>query len=98
MDEQTQDTPSSEAKLRAVINGARAILTRSTFDEAARAIFDYCCEMTGAVSGYVALLSENGQENEVLFLEAGGLPCSVDPELPMPIRGLRATVYVRIRC
>ena len=49
--------------------------------------------MTGAVSGYVALLSEDGHENEVLFLEAGGLPCTVDPELPMPIRGLRATVY-----
>jgi len=49
--------------------------------------------MTGAVAGYVALLNENGSENEVLFLEAGGLPCSVDENLPMPIRGLRATVY-----
>ncbi len=49
--------------------------------------------MTGATSGYVALLSDDGQENEVLFLEAGGLPCSVDPGLPMPIRGLRAEAY-----
>ena len=32
-------------------------------------------------------------ENEVLFLEAGGLPCTVDPNLPMPIRGLRAVSY-----
>lgn len=85
--------PSAEAKLQAVINGARAILEKKDFAECARAIFDYCREMTGAVSGYVALLSEDGQENEVLFLEAGGMPCSVDPDLPMPIRGLRATVY-----
>jgi transcriptional regulator with GAF, ATPase, and Fis domain len=84
---------SAEAKLNAVIRGARAILEKKTFTDAARAIFDCCREITGAVSGYVALLSENGEENEVLFLEAGGMPCTVDPELPMPIRGLRAVAY-----
>jgi hypothetical protein len=41
----------------------------------------------------VALLSDDGSENEVLFLESGGLPCDVDPELPMPIRGLRSEAY-----
>ena len=41
----------------------------------------------------MALLNDSGEENEVLFLEAGGLPCDVDPELPMPIRGLRAEAY-----
>ena len=86
-------TPSAEAKLNAVVRGARAILEQQSFTGAARAIFDRAREMTGAVSGYVALLSEDGHENEVLFLEAGGMPCSVDPELPMPIRGLRATSY-----
>lgn len=85
--------PSAEEKLDAVIQGARAILGKQSFAEAARAIFDQCREMSGAVSGYVALLSADGQENEVLFLEAGGMPCSVDPALPMPIRGLRATAY-----
>ncbi len=88
-----EKAPTAEAKLQAVIKGARAILEKETFDESARAIFDYCRELTGAVSGYVALLSEDGQENEVLFLEAGGMPCTVDPALPMPIRGLRAKVY-----
>jgi PAS domain S-box-containing protein len=29
----------------------------------------------------------------VSHLEAGNLPCDVDPELPMPIRGLRAEAY-----
>lgn len=87
------DGPSSEKKLGAVIMGARAILEKKTFTDAARAIFDRCCEMTGAISGYVALLSDDGEENEVLFLESGGMPCSVDPYLPMPIRGLRAKAY-----
>lgn len=80
-------------EVRAIMNGAKAVMGQQGFTESARAIFDYCRELIGATSGYVALLNETGQENEVLFLEAGGLPCDVDPELPMPIRGLRAEVY-----
>jgi GAF domain-containing protein len=87
--------PNADKKLQAVINGARSILEQQSFTGAARAIFDYCRDLIGAHSGYVALLSEDGQENEVLFLEAGGLPCTVNPELPMPIRGLRAIAYQR---
>lgn len=77
----------------ALMKGSRAVLAQNGFEDAARAIFDYCKDLIGASSGYVALLSDDGYENEVLFLEAGGLPCSVDPELPMPIRGLRALAY-----
>lgn len=81
--------------LEALMAGAESILGNTDFGEAARAIFDFCCDMTGATSGYVALLSEDGRENELLFLESGGLSCTVDPELPMPIRGLRAEAYRR---
>ncbi|MBF0620437.1 MAG: GAF domain-containing protein [Magnetococcales bacterium] len=84
-----QKNVESEALLRA----AKAIPLSHTFSDSARSIFDTCCELTGARSGYVAMLSEDGQENEVLFLEAGGMPCTVDPNLPMPIRGLRAVCY-----
>ncbi|MCF8034180.1 MAG: GAF domain-containing protein [Desulfarculaceae bacterium] len=77
----------------ALAKGARAVLEWQGFAKAARSIFDYCKDLIGATSGYVALLSEDGAENELLFLEAGGLPCTVDPELPMPIRGLRAEAY-----
>jgi GAF domain-containing protein len=85
--------PSAEEKLAALIQCARTILEKQNFTEAARSIFDRCREITGAFSGYVALLSEDGQENEVLFLESGGMPCTVNPALPMPIRGLRAIAY-----
>jgi len=80
-------------KISALLEGARDILAYAHFPEAARRIFNRCCRITGATAGYVALLSRDGQENEVLFLEAGGRACSVDPELPMPIRGLRAVAY-----
>ena len=82
-----------EKELHAIMNGSKAVLAQKDFTESARAIFDHCKDLIGATSGYVALLNEAGEENEILFLEAGGLPCDVDPELPMPIRGLRAEAY-----
>jgi len=82
-----------QKELDALMKGSKDVLRQKGFTEAARVIFDHCKDLLGATSGYVALLDEQGQENEVLFLEAGGLPCSVDPNLPMPIRGLRAEAY-----
>jgi PAS domain S-box-containing protein len=79
--------------LSVLIEAFRYIPLCKTFDDAAKYIFDHCKRLTGAHSGYVALLSENGKENEVLYLDAGGLPCDVDPNLPMPIRGLREAAY-----
>lgn len=83
----------SRAVITAMLEGSGAVLRHREFGDAARAIFDTCKELIGASAGYVALLSEDGSENEVLFLDAGGLPCSVDPDLPMPIRGLRERAY-----
>lgn len=80
-------------KLDALMDASKAVLSHKGFKHSARAIFDLCKDLIGATSGYVALLSDTGEENEVLFLEAGGLACTVDPELPMPIRGLRAQAY-----
>jgi hypothetical protein len=88
-----QESSAREKELKALMNGSKAVLNLRTFAESARAIFDHCKDLIGATSGYVALLNDTGDENEVLFLEAGGLPCDVDPELPMPIRGLRAEAY-----
>jgi PAS domain S-box-containing protein len=84
-----------ESEMRCLLEASRAIMESHRFEEAARRVFDAAREVTGAVSGYVALLSEDGAENEVLFLESGGLACEVDPELPMPVRGLRAIAYER---
>ncbi|MBF0431926.1 MAG: response regulator [Fibrobacteria bacterium] len=84
-----------EKEVSGLLHAASAILEIKDFNISARMIFDQCKELTGATSGYVALLSDDGAENEVLFLDAGGLPCNVDPELPMPIRGLRSEAYTQ---
>ncbi len=82
-----------EREISALLKGARAVLEHEDYQTTARRLFHVCREVIGATSGYVALLSAGGEENEVLFLESGGLPCSVDEDLPMPIRGLRAEAY-----
>ena len=77
----------------ALLESAGAILTSHEFESAAISIFDACKEATGATAGYVGLLNEDRSEIEVVFLDAGGLPCAVDPSLPMPTRSLRAEAY-----
>ncbi|MBN1135054.1 MAG: GAF domain-containing protein [Anaerolineae bacterium] len=82
-----------EAEITALLAGTQAVLAHRHFEDAARAIFDVCKNLLGATSGYVALSSADGTQNDLVFLDAGGLSCTVDPSLPMPIRGLRALAY-----
>ncbi len=77
----------------ALLRGARAVLEHREFEHAARSIFDSCKDLIGATAGYVALLSANEEQNDVIFLDAGDRRCTVDPNLPMPIRGLREQAY-----
>ncbi len=87
--------PKTGRIFRGLLKAAKAVLKYESFEQSARVIFDEATELIGAKSGYIALLSEDGVENEVLFLEAGGLECTVDPNLPMPIRGLREQCYAQ---
>ncbi len=80
----------SALETEAMLASASALLHHRDFQESAKRIFDACKSLIGAKAGYVALLSSDGSENEVLYLDPGGDVCSVDPNLPMPVRGLRA--------
>lgn len=77
-----------------LLAGAKKILEINSFEKTAQILFDSCKKLTGAKAGYVALLSETGEENNVLFLDDGGDDCTVDPNLPMPVRGLREQAYI----
>ncbi|MCF8082255.1 MAG: GAF domain-containing protein [Deltaproteobacteria bacterium] len=91
--ETAEEASQRTKELSALMKGSKVVLEEKRFIDSARAIFDYCKDLIGATSGYIALLTDDGMENEVLFLESGGLPCDVNPSLPMPIRGLRAEAY-----
>lgn len=82
-----------ETELTAILDSATAVFEKTTFEAAAREIFHSCKKLLGGDSGYVALINRKGDENEVLFLDQGPYECSVNPDLPMPIRGLRGEAY-----
>ncbi len=87
------DLKKKNQELIELFNSSKLILRNKDFNKTAKEIFNSCKKLTGAIAGYVALLSEDGTLNDVLFLDSGGLDCTVDPNLPMPIRGLRAQAY-----
>lgn len=80
-------------EMTAVLKATRIIMESKSFGMAARSIFDLCKELTGATAGYIALTSKDHLNNDLLFLDSGGAPCTVDPSMPMPIRGMRGEVY-----
>ena len=92
-----RETQQREREISALLAAARAALQEHYFPATARAIFDIVKQLIGATAGYVALLSRDGERNEVLFLDAGGRVCTVNPDLPMPNRGLRALAYQQVR-
>jgi len=87
------ETQKKQSEITELLNATHSILKSSDFKSTAMDIFQACKRSIGAKAGYVALLSNDGTENDLLFLDDGGLPCSVDPCLPMPVRGLRAEAY-----
>ncbi|MBU0729160.1 MAG: PAS domain S-box protein [Proteobacteria bacterium] len=91
--EQEGELLRQRAENQALLDSTRAILAFDDFEKTARIIFDGCISVIGATSGYIALLNDDGTENEVVFLESGGQTCTVDVNLPMPIRGLRKEAY-----
>ncbi|HHN81673.1 MAG TPA: PAS domain S-box protein [Methanomicrobia archaeon] len=85
-----------ENEVSSLLEAAHAVMDferHRDFERTAHAIFDHARELIGATAGYIALLTEDGTNNEVLFLESGNTECTVDPTLPMPIRGFRGEVY-----
>jgi len=76
-----------------LLRAAKAIPSGKTFYDAAQSVFQELKQLIGAASGYVALLNKETGMNDIVYLDPGDQLCTVDPELPMPVRGFRAHVY-----
>lgn len=85
--------PRDQIVLQSLNDCAREFLKSRDINHSLRTVYESCKRLIGATAGYAALLSENGTRNELMFLDMGDLPCDLDPDLPMPIRGLRARAY-----
>ncbi len=82
-----------QAEIAALLESTRSILKYHDFESTTSSIFYSCKNLTGASSGYIALLKENLPEIEIIFIDSGGETCSVKTTNGMPIRGLREEVY-----
>jgi GAF domain-containing protein len=92
-----QSRQKSSKEISVLLENYRTMLTHHRFIDIARILYDLCSTLIGSTAGYVALLDETCSENEVLFLDSGGRTCTVDPDLPMPIRGFRAEAYRSVK-
>lgn len=88
-----EDSNQKRKEISALLESARAVLEYDDFTESAKIIFEACKSIMGATAGYVALLSPDGINNDVLFLDSGNLQCNVDLSLLIPIRGLSEEIY-----
>lgn len=86
-------TQEADVELEALLKAAKSVLKYRKFEEAAGVIFNQCKDLIGAEAGYVALLNDEKEENEIVYLEPGRLVCTVPEGAPMPIRGFRGVVY-----
>jgi PAS domain S-box-containing protein len=88
-----EESEQHRREISALLAASQAVLAYREFQDAARIIFDYCKVLVGARAGYAALTNKDETEYDLLFLDTGGLACSVDPGLPLPIRGLREVAH-----
>jgi hypothetical protein len=61
-----------QEEISALLEASSTVLRYREFPDAAKTIFISCKSLIGVAAGYVALLSKDGKENELLFLDSGG--------------------------
>ncbi|GEM_PF-6297338 len=88
-----RESQQRQKEVAVLLDASSAVLQRRSYAEAAKAIFGACKGIVGATCGYIALVSDDGSANEIVYLDAGAMECTVDPSLPMPVRGMRGEVF-----
>jgi PAS domain S-box-containing protein len=82
-----------QTEVAVLLDAARAVLGFREFGGAAYAIFAACKNLLGAAAGYIVLLAEGEGDNELVYLNPGGMPRLLDQEPPPPLKDLLETAY-----
>ncbi len=93
LDEALLDSLRRETQITLLLEGARTILENRAFGETARTIFESCRRYTGATAGYVALLSANGLNSEIIYLYPEEVPGTASASSLVQVRGLLAEAF-----
>jgi PAS domain S-box-containing protein len=93
--EKLRETKRANDESQALLKCSQALLECDDFQSASHRIFDASKEVIGATAGFLALLSPNHTVFQFQYLDSGNGSCGVDPNLPMPVRGLRAEALLK---
>lgn len=90
--ETLEDLKRSKAETEALLEASNSLLQMKGFQFAANRIFDCCKQVIGADAGYIVILKGEAFDSETVYLDSGKKTCTVDPDLPLHLRGLRKEV------
>lgn len=82
-----------QTEITGLLEASRIVLSETSFEAAAKAIYTLCKSLTGAAAGYVALFTADGLEEQVTVLDPGGLPDAVPAALPRLRREMRGEAH-----
>lgn len=70
-----------------------AVLEQNNFENTVQIIFNMIKEITGARSGYIVQFIKDGREDEILFLDKGESPSTVDAEFSISMSPIWSEIY-----
>jgi PAS domain S-box-containing protein len=81
-------------KIKHLFEAAKTVLEYENFEIVAEKLFKSCKKLTSATFGYVALISESDEDNQIVLIDNGELIKQSDNNNPMTIKGLN--VFTKI--
>ena len=76
-----------------LLNSARGVPELNDFQSQSKEIFEQCRKITGASLGFIALISENRKQYEVIYIDPEGFEHSNLHEEKILISGLSQKAY-----
>ncbi|MDY6935200.1 MAG: PAS domain S-box protein [Spirochaetota bacterium] len=83
----------SQIEVNGLLQASKYIMHGESFEYTIECIFDTCKGLIGAAVGYVVLKNESIDVNEILFMDSGEGPYSMDDDLQMPLIGLQDIAF-----
>ncbi len=83
----------AQTEVNALLQTSRNILKNTTFEENVRLIFDVCKGLLGVSTGYVALLKEPGESEEIHYIDPLGRYCELDTAVLQVVRESQNEVF-----
>src|SRR4030043_1147449 len=74
-----------QGEVTSLLESTHNVLEEREFGKVARSLFDSCKNLIGATTGYLALLSENEQDEDVIFIDSGKFMCTVSSGQPFRV-------------